>query len=162
MPKLYLLRHGQAASSFNQEDKDRPLTQHGVSQASSLASHVQDIQKTLCSSAKRTQMTARAVQSAGGNLGNIEYQDHLYNASAGDLLSAIQECSSENILIVAHNPGIHLLARSLADKGDEAQLEKLNIFYNPATLSIFECDVENWSDIKPQSNRLLDLIIPEL
>lgn len=161
MPRLYLLRHAQAGSSFSTDDKDRPLTPHGIRQAQSLAFDLKDIQKTLCSCAKRTQMTAQSIKDIGGNLGVIEYQDALYNAPAGDILNAIQSCGSENLFVIAHNPGIHLLARSLANSGDKSKLEKLNIFYNPATLSIFDCDIKSWSDLQPQSNRLVDLIVPE-
>lgn len=161
MPKLYLLRHAQAASDFSTDDKERPLTPHGIAQAQSLAKHLSGIQKTLCSSAKRTQMTAQSIKDVNGNLESIEYRDDLYNAPAGSILNAIQECNAENLLVIAHNPGIHLLARSLANKGDQAQMEQLNIFYNPATLSVFECDIESWSNIQPQSNTLLNLIIPD-
>ena len=134
MPKLYLLRHAQAGSSFSLDDKDRPLTPHGIMQAQSLAFELKDIQKTLCSSAKRTQMTAQSIKDVGGNIGVIEYQHALYNAPAGDVLSAIQSCGSENLLVIAHNPGIHLLARSLASQGDKEKMEKLSLFYNPANL----------------------------
>ncbi len=161
MPKLYILRHAHAESDFNLNDKDRPLSAHGISQAKNLVEHIKDIKKTLCSSALRTQMTANALKDAGSDLGIIEYKDNLYNAPAGDILSSIQSCSAENILIIAHNPGIHLLARSLANKGNQSQLEQLNIFYNPATLSIFNCHIENWNELKPQSNELLDLIITQ-
>ena len=161
MPKLYLLRHAQAASDFDTDDKERPLTPHGVGQAQSLISHIPDIQKTLCSSAKRTQMTAQSIKDINGNLGFIEYRDDLYNAPAGNILHAIQECNTENLLVIAHNPGIHLLARSLVNSGDKGKLEQLNIFYNPSTLSVFDCDIDNWKNIQPQSNKLLDLIIPE-
>lgn len=161
MPTLFLLRHAQASSSFDVEDKDRPLSPHGIKQAQSLASYIKDVQKTLCSSARRTQMTASAIKKAHGNLGVIEYQDALYNAPAGDVLKAIQDCGSENILVIGHNPGIHLLARSMADKGDSAKLEKLNIFYNPASLSIFDCPIKKWAELKPQSNTLIDFIIPD-
>ncbi len=158
MPKLYLLRHAQASSSFDVEDKDRPLSPHGIKQAKQLAGYIKDVQKTLCSAARRTQMTANAIKKAHGNIGAIEYQDALTNAPAGDILNSIQRCGSENLLVIAHNPGIHLLARSMADKGDSAKLEKLNIFYNPASLSIFDCAIEMWSDLKPQSNTLIDFI----
>lgn len=161
MPKLYLLRHAHAESDFSLDDKNRSLSARGIKQAQSLVPYINDIQKTLCSSAIRTQITAQTIKGNSNNLGTIEYQDYLYNASAGDILNAIQSCQSENLLVIAHNPGIHLLARSLANKGDKTKMEKLDIFYNPATLSIFNCDIESWSDIKPQSNELIDLIIPD-
>lgn len=161
MPKLYLLRHAHAESDFSLDDKERPLSAHGIIQAKALAPQIKNIQKTLCSSANRTQMTAQSIKDAGGNLGAIEYQDDLYNAPAGDILNAIQSCGTENLLIIAHNPGIHLLARSMANKGDQNQLEQLSIFYNPATLSIFNCDIESWKYLRPQSNELLDLTIPD-
>jgi len=158
MRKLYLLRHAQASSDFAKEDKVRTLSKHGISQAMALAPLIEGIDKTLCSSAKRTQMTAQSLQKAGADLGVIEYQDSLYNASAGDLLSAIQTQSAQNLLIIAHNPGIHLLARSMANKGDEQKRNKLDITYRPASLSIFECDIDNWQNLNPQSNTLLDFI----
>jgi len=160
MPKLYLLRHAQAGSAFSGDDKDRPLTPHGIEQATSLAPHIKDISKTLCSNARRTQMTLQALIDAGVNAGDIAYEDALYNAPTGDILMAIQSCGSENLLVVAHNPGIHMLARSLANEGNQNQMEQLSIFYNPASLSIFDCDIESWSDLKPLENKLLDLITP--
>ncbi|MEM9469473.1 MAG: histidine phosphatase family protein [Pseudomonadota bacterium] len=158
MKKLYLLRHAEASSDFSSDDKDRSLTSHGVAQARLLAHHFIDIDITLCSSAKRTQMTAEAVKESDGNLGTIEYQDFLYNAPAGDLLGALQERSENNVLIIAHNPGIHMLARSIADKGDQEQRDKLSLFYPPASLSIFDCDIESWKQLEPYSQKLLDFI----
>lgn len=161
MPKLYLLRHAEAPSCFELSDKDRPLSTHGISQAKNVAAHLKDIDLVLCSSATRTKMTCAALIEGGANFKNIEYLDALYNAPAGDLLSSIQTVNAQNIMVIAHNPGIHVLANRLVGGGDKGQIEKLNLFYNPATLSIFECDIERWADIQPHQNTLIDLIIPD-
>lgn len=161
MPKLYLLRHAQSAGSLNTDDKDRPLTPHGIEQAKSLTEHLQNIDLALCSSAKRTRMTLQTVIDAGVNIKKIEYLDALYNAPAGEILALLQSREAQNILIIAHNPGIHQLAGTLVGEGNKSQVGKLKLFYQPATLSVFDCPVEIWSDIQPQANILLDLIIPD-
>ena len=161
MAKLYLLRHAQAASFLNGDDKDRMLTAHGIEQAKEVAKYIIDVDLALCSGAKRTQMTLENAVQAGANIKKTDILDSLYNAPAGDLLNAIHSCADQNILVIAHNPGIHILAKTLTGRGEETQIEKLNIFYNPATLSIFDCDINNWADLKPQENTLVDLIIPD-
>lgn len=161
MPKLYLLRHAQAASSLGGEDKDRPLTPQGIGQAKSIGPHLQDIDLALCSSARRTKETLKHAGESGATIKKIETLDILYNAMAGELLNAVQSYASNNILVVAHNPGIHQFAKILTGDGEPDQLEKLNLFYNPATLSIFDCPIESWRELKPAQNKLIDLVIPD-
>lgn len=161
MPKLFLLRHAQAGSSLSKNDKDRPLSPHGIQQAKLVAPYLQDIDLALCSNAKRTKMTLETTIDAGASIKKIEYLETLYNAPLGDILSALQSCEGQNIIIVAHNPGIHQLAGTLAGNGEKSQLEQIRLFYQPATLAIFDCDIENWAEIQPQANTLIDLIIPD-
>lgn len=160
--KLYLLRHAQAASSFDMEDKERPLSDLGISQAKALSSHLKNIDVGLCSSATRTMQTLSIAQESGASVRDVSVLDFLYNASAGDLLSQIQlQKDAKSLLIVAHNPGIHQLAKVLCGEAEETKKVKLEMFYSPSTLSIFECDISDWSDLAPKSNTLLDLIIQE-
>ncbi|HPF77667.1 MAG TPA: histidine phosphatase family protein [Alphaproteobacteria bacterium] len=161
MPKLYLLRHAQASSSLHTDDKGRSLTPHGTEQAKAIAKHLRDVDLALCSSAKRTQMTLNAAQENGADIKKTDIMDKLYNAGAGDILSILQEQDKDNILIVAHNPGIHQLANLLAGKGTSSQLMQLQLAYAPATLSVLDCPITNWRDIQPQGNELIDLIIPD-
>ncbi len=161
MRKLYLLRHAQAGASLSTEDKDRPLSPHGILQAKTLAPYLKQIGLALCSSAKRTSTTLKTIQENGANIKETTYLDTLYNAPAGEILNALQSCDAQNILIVAHNPGIHQLAGTLVGDGDKSQIGKLKLFYQPATLSIFDCPIDSWSDMQPQANTLLDLIIPD-
>lgn len=158
MRKLYLLRHAQAENSLEGADKDRCLSAHGLTQAANVAAHLGEIDMALCSGATRTQMTLKAMTDAGAIVKNTEILDALYNAPAGEILSAIQKQSSTNILVVAHNPGIHQLANILVGGGDAKMVEALRLSYRPATLSIFECDVDKWGALQPQSCTLTQLI----
>jgi phosphohistidine phosphatase len=160
MKKLYLLRHAESPMSFDTNDKDRTLSLHGIAQAKSVAEHLKSIDHVLCSNALRTKMTCNTVVESGAQFGKVEYLDELYNAPADALLKSIHSCDAQSIMVIAHNPGIHMLAAMLAGEGNQTNLEKLNLFYNPASLSIFDCDIENWSDIQPSENTLVDLIIP--
>ena len=158
MLKLHLLRHAQADSALNGEDKDRPLTPHGIEQANMIGKCIGNIDHVLCSDAYRTRMTLEALQI---NPAQTTFLDSLYNAPTGDIFNAIQSCESTNILVIAHNPGIHMLANMLVGDGENILLEKMSLFYNPGTLSIFDCDIESWADLQPQKNILTDLIIPD-
>lgn len=162
MLKLFLLRHAEAASSFDVDDYQRPLTLYGIGQAQQVKQNLPDIDKALCSSALRTKMTLDAIEKMQGVIRQKTYSDKIYNGSPGDLMAAIQECGEEKtLLVIAHNPGIHQLANILCNDDGSENIELLKYSYNPATLSIIECDIKKWSDLKPAQNKLLDLIIPD-
>lgn len=161
MPKLYLLRHAEAPGSFDVPDKQRPLSAHGIKQAERLNNALAGIDIALCSSAKRTRMTLQGAIDSGASVNKIEYLDALYNASASGMLEIIQSQTVDNILIIAHNPGIHALANMLIGDGDKSLRNKLAISYHPATLSIIECESDSWQTIQPAANTLIDLIIPD-
>ena len=161
MRKLFLLRHAQSPSEFDMADKDRPLSDHGIKQAKTVAPHIQTIDQVLCSNAVRTKMTFQAMEETGFTSQNADFLDTLYNATAGDLLTEIQKATADNVLVIAHNPGIHMLAATLTGKGEPSKIEHLNMAYHPATLAILECPIESWTELQPQQNKLIDLIIPD-
>lgn len=161
MRKLYLMRHAESPMSFDLNDKERPLSTHGIEQAKSIAPHLKDIHHVLCSSAVRTKMTCEFLSEAGAQFGKIEYSDLLYNAPMGVLLTQIQKAEADHLLLIAHNPGVHTLANFLACDDESVNNEKLKLFYNPATLNVFECDIDQWQDIQPSANTLTQLIIPD-
>lgn len=161
MKKLFILRHAEAPGSYDLSDKERPLSERGIKQAKSVATHIKNVDHVLCSSALRTKMTFQAMEQSGLQVGKVDYLDTIYNAPAGDLLHEIQKAESESLLVIAHNPGIHALAATLSGKGEQIKLEQLNLAYHPATLTILECPIDNWSEIQPQQNKLIDLVIPD-
>jgi phosphohistidine phosphatase len=155
----------EASASLGTKDIERILTSHGIDQAKRVGNYLiqtgADIDLAFCSIAKRTQMSLLTVQVVGTSIHKTEYIQKLYNASAGDILHFIQKSDAENIMVVAHNPGIHELARTLVGDGDKEKIEKLNIFYSPGTLSVINCPVKKWKDIQPGQNTLEDLFIPD-
>lgn len=162
MPKLYLLRHAQAEGGFDKSDKDRALTAHGINQSKEVSAHLTNIPLCLCSGATRTKMTLESAIEGNTQINKTNFIDELYNAPAGVLLNAIQQADTANdLLLIAHNPGIHQLANILAHEDESAIREKLRFQYAPATLSILDCQIEKWADIKPAQNTLLDFITVE-
>lgn len=161
MRKIYLMRHADAPMAYDMDDKNRSLSPYGIEQAQSVAPHLGVIDHVLCSAAIRTKMTCEALIKAGAQFGKVDYLDSIYNSPAGIILNAIQTATAQNIMIIAHNPGIHALANMLAkDDRDNPHLEKLRLFYNPATLSIFSCDIDEWQNIETGNNQLTNLIEP--
>lgn len=157
---LHLLRHADAPMAYGMDDKDRPLSKLGITQAKSVAADLDQVDHVLCSGATRTKMTCNALIEAGAKFGKIDYLDDLYNAPESALLNAIHTSTSQNVLVIAHNPGIHALANTLVKEDNNADIEKLRLFYNPATLCVLECDVKNWNDLQLRENKLKKLIIP--
>ena len=159
MPKLYLLRHAQAEGGFDKNDKDRALTTHGIEQSKEVSAHLKSIDLCLCSSATRTKMTLENAIEGGTKISNTSHLDELYNAPAGVLLNAVQQAdTSKNLLLIAHNPGIHQLANILCSEDETTIREKLWFQYAPATLSILDCSIQKWADIQPAQNILLNFI----
>jgi phosphohistidine phosphatase len=161
MLKLFLLRHAQAANDFTIDDHDRPLTPHGLKQAENIAKHLPQIDLALCSDACRTRSTLEVIEKTGTAINKAQYLNSFYNAPAGELLAEIQNSgTAKNLLVVAHNPGIHQCAVMLSKQGDNMHSNQLIFGYPPASLSIFEYGINDWKNIQPQGNKLIDLIIP--
>ncbi len=162
MPRLFLLRHAQATGSYDIDDHQRPLTPYGIEQAKIVAASLPPIDLTICSSAKRTKMTLDVMEEAGSTIQKTIHSNNIYNGTAGDLIAAIQNCTTEKtLLVVAHNPGIHQLANILANEDESKNRELLRYNYAPATLSVLECPIESWSKLKPAGNKLVNFIAPE-
>ena len=155
---LYILRHAQADMGFNQKDADRPLTAHGYEQAKNITAHLKNIDMALCSSAVRTRETLETAIAHGETPNKIKFTHDLYNASADIILQEIRDVYAQNLLIVAHNPGVHLVAHELTKSDNSPLHDKLSMSYPPCNLTILECDIEDWSTIGKNSNQLLDFI----
>jgi len=126
MLTLTLFRH--AKSSWNStasSDHERPLNKRGLRDAPVMAQELQKRglapDRCLVSSATRTRETISACTDTGlVSKASVVYYDELYLARAEALLDVLQtdflsqKTSPKHVLIMAHNPGLEVLADTLS------------------------------------------------
>ena len=127
MKQLWLLRHAEAEpASAGLTDFERPLTAAGRAQAAAAAAQLRQLDVRpdlmLASPALRASETALIVAQRLQCPAVVRYQPSLYQASAAQLLAALQGCEAgvSTLLLVAHNPGLSQLAQRLG--GPSAKL----------------------------------------
>ncbi len=171
MKTLCLLRHGQAGRRIDLQDFDRPLTAAGVEAAGRIAGSLRgggllpDL--VLCSGAKRARQTWEVLdgqltaEEAEGL--TLDLREDLYLASETRLLIALRKLPEEvsSVLLIAHNPGLHRLARELAGPGSgSAALARLGQDFPPTGLAVLAYDATSWAELAPGRARLMDFLNP--
>lgn len=159
MPRrLLLMRHARQGGSAS-SDHERALTEAGREDARRVGRRLRDRGeipgRVLRSTARRCHETWEAMAEAFDPPVADEPDRALYNASASELLDAIAGVPDEvdSLLVLAHNPGISLLALALA--GDrEGEAERLHAGFAPATTAAFEV-ADDWSTLSARSARLV-------
>ena len=123
MKNLFLLRH--AKSSWDNAalaDFDRPLSKRGISNAIQLSEYIQkhsiSFDLVLSSPSERTQSTLDLVLSSFDPIPATTLKESIYHASALSLSELIKEQDEEinNLLVIGHNPGLHILTESLTNE----------------------------------------------
>ncbi len=171
MKTLCLLRHGQAGRRIDLQDYDRPLTPGGVEAAGRIAATLRRAgpmpDLVLCSGAKRAHQTWQVVdgqltaEEAEGL--TLDLREDLYLASETRLLIALRKLPDtvESVLLIAHNPGLHRMARELAGAGSRAEaLVQLGRGFPPAGLAVLAYDPPVWAELAPGRARLTDFFDP--
>ncbi|QTV79966.1 SixA phosphatase family protein [Microbacterium sp. NIBRBAC000506063] len=127
MIELVLVRH--AKSDWGDPalaDHDRPLNARGESDAPVMAARLAEQFRSLSPSKARperilssTALRARTTAAAFGEaLGvEVELDENLYGAPARVLLETAAASGASSVLIVAHDPGMTVLAEALSDGG---------------------------------------------
>ncbi len=171
MKTLCLLRHGQAGRRIDLQDFDRPLTATGTEAAGRIAAILRSAglmpDLVLCSGAKRARQTWQVMdgqltaEEADGL--TLDLREDLYLASETRLLIALRKLSdtAESVLLIAHNPGLHRLARELAGPGSRAEaLARLGRDFPPAGLAVLTYDAASWTELAPAGACLIDFFDP--
>ncbi|MFB8893446.1 SixA phosphatase family protein [Microbacterium plantarum] len=120
MTTLILARHAKSDwGSPSLDDHDRPLNDRGMRDAPAMAERLAstgvEVERILASTALRARTTAAAF---GAVLGlEPELRDELYGASARVLLDAASRSGARSVLVVAHDPGMTVLAERLSNGG---------------------------------------------
>lgn len=154
--QLIVMRHA-TANPGSGRDHARTLTARGRDEARrvglSLRSQGPIPELILCSSAIRCRETWRAVSAALGFTATVDFEDELYNASPESLLHRLTEVVNEqSVLLLAHNPGVSVLALELG-RGDEENVTRLRGGFAPAAIACFEIEGP-WSQLSSGSARL--------
>ncbi len=171
MKTLCLLRHGQAGRRIDLQDFDRPLSATGVEAAGRIAATLRGAglmpDLVLCSGAKRARQTWEVVDAqlteAEADSLTLELREDLYLASETRLLIALRKLTdaAASVLMIAHNPGLHRLARELAGSGSQAEaVARLGRDFPAAGLAVLAFEAAHWADLAPGRARLTGFLDP--
>lgn len=160
MKQVYILRH--AKSSWDNKDLadfDRPLSNRGEKDAQKLCAFAEMngivIDKVMCSNAKRTKETFDLVAD-GFNfpIADAFYTEDLYFGDVNNIVSSLRKLDEKlkNILIVGHNPTLHMLVEILT----EDSIEK----FSTCNLAIINFKGE-WKTLDFHKSSLKSLIRPK-
>lgn len=163
--RLYILRHAKAEQDGGQkEDHARELAPRGRKNAVTMGEYMAGKGYRpgycLCSTAERTRQTVAQLQKGMGFEIPTAFKKQLYLASAGDIYRQINQYEGEeDLLVIGHNPGMHLFCMNLADTPSGAVFEELQIKFPTAALAVFDV-TEPWSALEPGKGHLIDFKVP--
>jgi len=148
MHRLILMRHANADRAPGPgRDRDRPLSPTGRLDAArmgrALAARGLRPDRALVSSATRTSETWDLLHDALGDV-EVRHEAALYNAGP-DVLRRYVEASEDEVgclMVVAHNPGVHLLAVEylIESAASPAILDRLSGGFEPGSAAVFTVD----------------------
>lgn len=186
---LYLMRHGKAwadmiaqtmpivplMDKFNpiaahMRDKYRILTMTGEEQSSDIGKQIAEgdlpLDYITASAAIRTLQTMQGVLKGLGRTGEAmptgRASHGLYNASADDLLTHIQQIddSHRHVMVIAHFPGIADLALSLSSP--PAKIKRTIEAFPEADVCVLSVNAARWSDLSASNARFEKLLEPRV
>lgn len=151
------MRHAKQ-SGLAERDHERPLTDEGRDDAQrvglDLATTGWVPDGVLSSTALRCRQTWQAVEVGLGVSVEADFDPELYNASSHGLLDVLAGADEDRdtLLLLAHNPGISMLALELGG-ADDATVDRLRSGFSPATTACFEIDGP-WSTLSRRTATL--------
>jgi phosphohistidine phosphatase len=161
MKNLYLIRHAKSDwSDESKSDFDRGLNKRGQKAIFTMANALKEKQimpdLILCSSAKRTKLTAKGLAEAIGYAGEIKYSDTLYMAEPEEVLTLNQDIDDryDTVFIVGHNPETTELSNMMTN----AYID------NVPTLGIvaIQFSIDSWKNMVTGEGKLKFFIYPKM
>lgn len=151
MPRLLLARHAKSSwDDASLRDHDRPLNDRGAGDAPRVGAALRDedlIPDLVYSSTSvRTRETLAGLSEGLEASPDIEFLPELYLASARDMLAAVQSAPPEieTLMLLAHNPGTHALAVSLARSGDPRALADMRAKFPTGAVAVLDFPGPGW------------------
>lgn len=166
MLRLMLLRHAKSNSIPGVPDLQRPLTERGYHEAALVGQYLvaQQLKPELAivSSATRTQQTWIHLSAAFDTPVRKITEERIYEASVEHIVHVIRHIAPgpRIVLVVGHNPGLFLTTQYLSDQGDEGALDRLEMGFPPASLTVMDFDVDAWESVGESGGTLLRFETP--
>jgi phosphohistidine phosphatase len=170
MKQLMLLRHFKSSSHEpGRTDRDRALAPRGqhdaVAMAETMVAGGLIPDRILCSPARRTRETLTALQPGLGDVRDVIFIEGLYAGSDMDYrdIIAANGGDSARLLLIGHNPRIHVTALTLVgggDRGSKGKWTRLAEKYPTGALAVIGFDAQSWSAIAEGSGQLETFIQP--
>jgi phosphohistidine phosphatase len=172
MRRLLLLRHAKTeADSPSGKDFDRRLDDRGRIDAATLGAWLKQhppLPDLVCvSTAVRARQTWDLIgaEMGGGTPPVVDYLEELYAAGPAELLAVIRAAATDDpaqMMIVAHNPGLHELALALVGRGDDAARKAIDDNLPTSGLAVIEFPIDDWGDVAFRGGRLVSFVSPKL
>ena len=169
MLTLALLRHAKSGwDDPTLDDHERPLARRGTRDVPRIGAFmaandlVPDL--VLCSDAVRTRATLTLLLPAWApRVPEIRYDKKLYLASPLGIREHLVRLGTGPalVMVIGHNPGLHVLALELAGRGNGKDLAALAEKYPTCALAVIDCETTNWGDLRPGRGTLRLLATPK-
>jgi len=160
--RLILMRHAKSSWDNKGDDHARPLNNRGRNAATTIGhwlaakGYVPDI--VLCSNAERTAQTWALISAKLSSEPRVEFQRVLYQATPETLFQEIRNVQgAEAVLVLAHNPGIAVLASALADR---APAHRRFDDYPTAATTVLYFATDSWENVTPGTGQVVDFVVP--
>jgi phosphohistidine phosphatase len=165
--RLMLLRHAKSEKAEpGMSDRDRGLNPRGRSDAARmgayLAQHGLIPEHTIVSAARRTRETWECLVTGFSAPPAVNHEERLYNAGPDAILTVIRDAgrSARTLLLIGHNPGVHVSACRLIAAGEVEARERLNEGLPTAGLAVIDFAGDNWHTLHFHGGRLERFVTP--
>ena len=159
MKTLYILRHAKSRwDDHTLSDFERPLNTRGQKAAPFIGSLMKERGLTpeviVASPALRAKQTAELVREAAGIEPRISFNERIYEASVGTLVSVVSEFDNDrgSAMLVGRNPGAEGLIYYLT--GEIAPMPT-------AALAVIDLAIGNWGETDGGCGTLVQVIRPK-
>jgi phosphohistidine phosphatase len=167
MKRLYLLRHAKSDRSDPQAaDFERPLNGRGRRAAAAIGHYLRRHKLSpdfiLCSAAIRARQTWEYAAPQLKLEPPVEFSEQLYLAASHNIFNLIRGLPQirSAVLLLGHNPGLHMLALELIGAGEASGRRRLQSKFPTAGLLVIDFEAARWREILPGSGRLQQFIAP--
>lgn len=168
MKTLLLLRH--AKSSWTDPavaDFDRPLDRRGRVAARRMGRYLADEglvpDLILCSAAQRARETLAFLQHRFDANRAVRIEKALYNATPAQIVRVLEtaDAAADCVMVIAHNPGMEELARTLAKAGDKKARRRMLVKYPTAALAVVKVAAADWRRLAKTETTLERFVCPK-